>query len=233
MTFEEELTSATAPRDVVNAAGAWLGDALASAGFGWVPSSRRLERRLGGLQHQVHLQPSRYNRAGQLIKVGTMLNVREAALRDWRRAHRASALSDDDLICAHLLGYASGRSGGYLYGSAEDGDIDLTEPATRKRRIEAFTAMFREAVLPWFDEASNPELIVASRAGDCTNSPTALVEWLASRSRPELIDAYARRFLARTPPRNTATTPASPPLDPGRPTQRYRAATLPRCWAGQ
>jgi hypothetical protein len=57
--------------------------------------------------------------------------------------------------------------------------------------------MFGEGVLPWFTEASAAYMVVASRAGDYTNDPVALVEWLASRDRPDLVDAYARRYLAR------------------------------------
>ncbi|WP_433119119.1 hypothetical protein [Micromonospora sp. CA-246542] len=33
---DEELVSARRPRDVVDAAGAWIGDALAADGFGWL-----------------------------------------------------------------------------------------------------------------------------------------------------------------------------------------------------
>jgi hypothetical protein len=121
------------------------------------------------------------------------------ACRKPARTARAPIASgtDDDFVCGHLLGYASGRSNGYLYGDAEDGDIYLTEPAERERRLEAFVAMFGNAVLPWFAEASEPELIVASRAGDYTNDPVALIEWLASRGRQDLIAAYAQRYLTR------------------------------------
>jgi hypothetical protein len=178
-------------------AGRWLGDTLAPYGFRWVPSSLRLQRTVEGLALQVHVRPSKHNRTGTLVKVGTMLNVRDPASRDWRRAHPERVMRDDDFVCGHLLGYASGRANGYLYGDADDGDIDLTESAEREWRLEAFVAMFRNAVLPWFGEASEPELIVASRAGDYTNDPVALVEWLASRSRQNLIAAYAQRYLTR------------------------------------
>jgi hypothetical protein len=72
-------------------------------------------------------------------------------------------------VVGHLLGYASGRANGYLYSDADDGNLDLTEPAEREHRLAALVAMFREAVLSWFSEASTPELLVASRAGDYTN----------------------------------------------------------------
>jgi hypothetical protein len=54
--------------------------------------------------------------------------------------------------------------------------------------------MLRNSILPWFAEAGDPDLVVASRAGDYTNSKVALVEWLASRNRPDLVAAYAQRL---------------------------------------
>jgi hypothetical protein len=39
-----------------------------------------LQRSAGTLVHQVHVQPSRHNRAGRLIKVSTTLNARDPAL---------------------------------------------------------------------------------------------------------------------------------------------------------
>jgi hypothetical protein len=196
----QNLAAYTRPADVVAAAGDWLGTALASYGFVWMPRPKRLQRQVGTLVHQLHLQPKHWNRQGQTIEVSTVLNVREPALSAWRKAnaHRVRQPADD-FVCGHLLGYASGRANGFLYGDAEDGDIDLTDAAQRKRRLEAFTGMVREAVLPWFDEASEPELIVTSRAGDYTNDPVALVEWLASRDRFDLVDQYVRRHLSREP----------------------------------
>ncbi|MEV6347476.1 hypothetical protein [Actinoplanes sp. NPDC051851] len=187
------------PGDVIAAAGAWLGTALKSSGFRWVPGQLRLERRPGKLIHQVHFQPNRHNKPGELVKVGTILNVRDEELRRWRRINADRILGQGDLFCAHLLGYASGRHRGHVYGEAADGDIDLTDPATRAERLESFAAVFRGAVVPWFDEASSPDLIVNSRAGDYTNRPSALVEWLASRHRPDLIEAYVYRYLSRIP----------------------------------
>lgn len=196
----EDLAAAVQPKAVVIAAGEWLGRALEPAGFRWIPSRMRLERRVEALVHQVHLQSSRYNRADQLISVGTMLNVRDVVLRKWRRGNQESVLPPaDDFVCGHLLGYASGRAGGYLYGDAPDGDIDLTDPRMRRQRLETFADMFKQAVLPWFDEASNTERIATSRAGDYTNRPSALVEWLASRDQEVQIGTYIHRYLARDP----------------------------------
>jgi hypothetical protein len=84
----------------------------------------------------VHLQPNGHNRKGTFVKVGTMLNVREPALARWRRAHPDRVMSFSDFVCGHPLGYASGRANGYLYGQSQDGDINLTDPALRKPRLQ-------------------------------------------------------------------------------------------------
>ena len=142
----EALAAANRPREVVAAAGAWLGDALRPYGFRWMPSGLRLQRTVGGLVHQVHVQPSKYNRTGTLVRVGTMLKIRDPALVCWRRAHPERVMGDGDGVVGHLLGYASGRANGYLYGEPEDGDHDLTEPAERERRLATFVAMFCNGV---------------------------------------------------------------------------------------
>lgn len=52
-----------------------------------------------------------------------MLNVRDAALRRWRKTDPHLAISPgDDYVCGHFLGYATGRANGYFYGDFSDGE---------------------------------------------------------------------------------------------------------------
>ncbi|MEJ3746381.1 hypothetical protein WEI85_24210 [Actinomycetes bacterium KLBMP 9797] len=44
-----------APREVVVAAGGWLGGQLLADGFAWLPGRLTLQRRDGTLRHQIHL----------------------------------------------------------------------------------------------------------------------------------------------------------------------------------
>lgn len=194
---DEELVSARRPRDVADAAGTWLGDALAGQGFRWLAADRSVQRLTAGLVQQIVLQPSSHNRARKLISISTHVTVQDPALRQWRmaRPHLIVPPADNDLVCGHLLGYASGRANGYLYGDAHDGDIDLTEP-TRRARLTQFAGMVQQAVLPWFAEASEPDAIVSSRAGDYS-LPYTVMEWLASRNRLDLVHSYVERYLPR------------------------------------
>jgi len=68
----------------------------------------------------------------------------------------------------------------------------------RPRRLDAFVAVLRQAVLPWFAEASDPATAIASLAGDRTSRPAALVEWCVSRGRPDLPAAHLNRRLTRS-----------------------------------
>ncbi|QLQ40122.1 hypothetical protein [Micromonospora robiginosa] len=121
---DQELVSARRPRDVVDAAGAWIGDALAADGFGWLKAVRSVQRQAGALVQQIVLQPSSHNRADRLITISTHVSVRDPGLRQWRLANAGLVVppSDGDVVCGHPLGYASGRANGYRYGDAQDGD---------------------------------------------------------------------------------------------------------------
>ncbi|MET8260101.1 hypothetical protein [Micromonospora sp. NPDC005205] len=50
---DEELVSARRPRDVLDAAGTWIGDALAADGFGWLRAVRSVQRQAGGVVQQI------------------------------------------------------------------------------------------------------------------------------------------------------------------------------------
>ena len=193
----EERSAALAPRDVVLTAGDWIGEQFREDGFKWLPRGLTLQRSVGDLRHQIHFQPSKYNRRGGSIKVQTMLNVRDVALRRWRQTNPDLVIQQGDYVCGHFLGYASGRANGYLYGDYEDGEIDLTNPSERERHLSAWASTVREAVLPWFAEASDPDLIIGSRAAEETAAPACIVEWLASRNRTDLVTAFLDRYLER------------------------------------
>jgi len=227
------LVSARRPRDVADAAGAWLGDALAGQGFRWLGADRSVQRLTGGLVQRIVLQPSSRNRAGKLISISTHVTVRDPDLRRWRmaRPHLIVPPADSDLVCGHLLGYASGRANGYLYGDARDGDIDLTEPAERPARLAQFVGMVQQDVLPWFAEAGEPDAIVVSRAGDYS-LPYTVMEWLARRNRLDLVRSYAERYLARHPESEPRFARGSAAAAAGQPCPLVNDLAVVAGWAG-
>nr|BFE61046.1 hypothetical protein GCM10020063_055720 [Dactylosporangium thailandense] len=178
----------TAPRIVLQEAGEWLGAALAAEGFAWRPRQKALQRERDGLIQEIAFSPSSCNRTGQSVSAVAYLAARDPALRAWRGG-------GDDRYCAIAMGYASGRANGYIYGSFHDGVFEWLDPAARADCL----MKIREGVLPWFAEASDPETIAGSFAGDSTVNPDGVVEWLASRGRPDLVAAYGERQRARYP----------------------------------
>ncbi|MGC4891219.1 hypothetical protein [Micromonospora sp. DT227] len=182
---------------------------------------------------QVALQAGSYNRVGGLISISTHVAVRDLAVRTWRLAHPQVVAEpvDRDFVCGHLLGYASGRANGYVYGDAQDGDLDLTDPAQRVGHLGRFVAMVREGVLPWFAEASEPDSIVSSRAGDYTVDPVAVLEWLAYHGRFDLLHSYAERYRARHPGTERRWVDGAAAAREGRPCQHAGDSVWALAWS--
>jgi hypothetical protein len=180
------------PREVVLAAGGWAGDELRDAGFEWLPRQLTLRRRVGTLRQEIILEPSSRNRSGGPIRVLTMLALADPALRRWRRANPDRVTRDDDHICGHYLGYACGDN-------HARGELDLGAPSARQGQLTAWLALIREHALPWFEEAADPDRVTGSRAADRTASPAAIVEWLASVGRTDLVPGFVARYVHRHP----------------------------------
>jgi hypothetical protein len=103
---------------------------------------------LNGPTEQIAFRNSRYNRVGGPLKISLHLLVCDGALHAWRAEHLDIALHADDILIAHPLGYVAGRAHGRVYGSWEDGVLDLAEPTQRAARVTATTGMLRNSILP-------------------------------------------------------------------------------------
>jgi hypothetical protein len=193
------LAAAEQPAEVVGAAGAWLASQLADNGFAWARSVLKLERRLGMRREQIRLQGSKWNRTGELIEFGAVLNVRDGALRKWRRANPSLtryAGVNDDWVCGHPLGVLAATWG--------QGQVDLTAAAMRGERLGAFLQLLRAEALPWFDGSAGPEL-VAGLLPDVTIDlyVVDLAEWLVCRGDKEQAARLVERWLAKDPVRRS------------------------------
>src|SRR4051794_25707920 len=76
------LVALDQPAAVVGVAGEWLASGLAAGGFTWARSLAKLERRIGVRREQIYLQNSKWNRSGERVTFGAILNVRDAGLRE-------------------------------------------------------------------------------------------------------------------------------------------------------
>jgi hypothetical protein len=186
------LSALEQPAEVIGAAGQWLASQLRGEGFTWARSLAKLERRIGVRREQIHLQSSKWNRTGELIEFGAVLNVRDGALRKWRRANPALtsyAGVNDDWLCGHPLGV--------LTGVWHQGQVDLTAPAARSAQLDGFLRLLRAEALPWFGGSAEPE-----QAADKLPSVTIgmyvvdLAEWLVCRGSQDAAARLMRRWLA-------------------------------------
>lgn len=171
------------PVAVVRAAGEWLVSQLRGDGFTWAASLLKLERRVGTRREQIHLQGSTWNRTGQLVCFSTVLNVRDRALRQWRRANPGLTMrpsGNDDFLCGSPLGEVA--------GSWNLGEVDITDPESRVAHLEAYLKVLREDALPWFAASVSPETMRAD---------SDALEWLVCHGRSAEANRLVERWLAR------------------------------------
>jgi len=192
-----KLMAPDQPARVVGAAGKRLASRLSDDGFVWARSLAKLERRVGVRREQIHLQSSKWNRTGELVAFGVVLNVRDGALRKWRRANpdrTRYAGVNDDWVCGHPLGV--------LTATWDQAQVDLTAPDSRGDRLDAFVGLLRAVALPWFDASRDPERIVRE-APDVTVGlyVVDLAEWLVSKGDQAQAARLVERWLAEDPGR--------------------------------
>lgn len=121
--------------------------------------------------------------------------MRDNGLLRWRQAHPAVVLRETDWLVGHPLGYVAGRANGYVYGSYEDGVVDLLDPVGRPGKLAAVSETVHNSVLPWLEETAQPDLMVAAPSITLRVGGSSIIEWLASRGRTDLLDDVVRRVV--------------------------------------
>ncbi|MET8307856.1 hypothetical protein [Micromonospora sp. NPDC005173] len=121
---------------------------------------------MDGRVEQIVLQGSTRNRAGKNLLISLQLVVRDHALLRWRQAHPAVVLRDIDWLVGHPLGYVAGRANGYVYGSYEDGIMDLLDPDGRPAKLAAVGDMIQNSVLPWLAETAQRAAVAVHSHAD-------------------------------------------------------------------
>jgi hypothetical protein len=207
-TPEDEVTARLMaldqPAAVAGVAGEWLASRLADDGFTWARSLAKLERRIGVRREQIYLQNSKWNRTGERVTFGAVLNVRDGGLRKWRRANPGltdAAPGNDDWLCGHPLGT--------LTGTWRQAQVDLTTAGTRGDHLDAFVHLLRTVALPWFAASRTPEQI-AVELPDVTVDlfVVDLVEWMVCTGNHDEAAALVQRWL-------TSDTARRPEFDDG------------------
>ena len=199
-----------------------MAEELASGGFRWIKSRRSLERRDGaGRRERIRLQPSSWNRSGQLIEFAVaQLVVDDALLGDWRTARNLLTIvrgdSAVDTLCA--------TSCYDLRPVGFQNTVILTRPESRAARLGALCDQVREIVLPWFASTRDPTRLVQD-VPDALLGPCAfaldLVEFMISRDEPEQARLLIDRVLTSDPKQREA-------FEEGRALAREGSGSRPR-----
>jgi hypothetical protein len=199
------LVGSSNPGEVFQAAALCMAEELASEGFRWIKSRKSLERRDGaGRWERVRLEPSHWNRSGQLIEFAVaQLIVEDTVLGDWRTAnHLRTVVRGDravDVLCATSC-YDMSRVG-------FQNTVVLTRPETRVARLAALCDRVHQMVLPWFVSTRDPARLVQD-VPESLLGPFAfaldLVEFLISRDEREEARLLIERVLESEPKQREA-----------------------------
>src|SRR3954465_9742239 len=89
------------PADVLDRAGRWLAEGL--DGFRWVKSSRELRRSQDGVDVRLHMQPSRYSRAGGAVWATPRLAISDDRYDSWRQTAQRSPMPGQGWVFNSML----------------------------------------------------------------------------------------------------------------------------------
>jgi hypothetical protein len=176
-----------------HAVGAELAELLADEGFRWMPWPGVLSRQQDHRFEEIHLDglPDRPGRPAERVTTRLHVAIRDRGLQSWRFDAPQLVLSKGDFLVGHPVGYPTG---------AATAQLDLRDAAGPDKALSDLVAMIRDRVLPWFEATREPEQLARTaplrtlRAGGF-----AIVEWLASRARRDLISAALDRVLTAYP----------------------------------
>ena len=189
--LSQELRSATRPQEVVRAAGAWLGAALADHGFQWVAEEDRLRRERGRRIEAIGVRNAHDNRAARKVIAELELRIWDLDLGEWRLPRYP------DRVWRGGDFFANGRLE-WIAGDAAR--PDLRDPADRVGLLTAVVAAVTDQALPWFDVMRDPESVARTAPEFAMVSyPDCILAFLASHDRPDLVTVAVDRALTRSP----------------------------------
>jgi hypothetical protein len=192
------------PKAILDAAGIWLSDKL---GWRWVKSRRWLEERRDEQVHELHLQPSVWNRTGVATSVAPRVSLYDDRVRQWRAVNPEAALTQ-----AHR-----GRYGALAYTTLLV-NIDAAFVSVELSGLpQSFSSPSLEAL---HETMAKDALPVLRLFGDPHSLPDRLpqrwlsmidartVEWLLARAGNEAAARFIQRYLdAETTSSSSRTYP--------------------------
>lgn len=181
------------PAEIIDSAGRWLADQLDE--FHWVKSRRDLRHSRGAQEIRVHLQASKWNRAGIGTWVSPRVTVSDEVLDRWRDAKSASPIGRIGWVYNTLLINISPR-----LVSVECSGLPQPETpnAPIPRSLNEFAADLRTEVLPVIEVFSDPDLAAEALPEAWLAMISAgTIEWALARSRQDAAARLVRRHIER------------------------------------
>ncbi|WP_066559236.1 hypothetical protein [Croceicoccus bisphenolivorans] len=177
------------PREAVEDTLAQLAAALPDLGFE-AKSGLKLVRRHGDLTQEIHAQPDRANRAGEVVRMRFSAMLQSALAKRWAKAQTDPELHAEGpwagVIDTRQMHFEEGLNGR---------DFDVVNPDDRPFVADTVAAKVREDIMPWFDTMGDPVAALATLGTGVANEKWVLRHALAHGYDAEARDALAQRCL--------------------------------------
>lgn len=190
---DKELVRAHRSEEVLRATGKWLAEKAFPERFIWVRSRNSIEHHVGGRRESIVLRSSYRNRPGKDIRIWVeALEVRDEALRMWRRRHPDLTLERprnvDDLVCVNS--YLD------LAKQLEEYELNLTSGDERPARLAVLAGHLQRIALSWFRATAESASLANQAWNDMIfDSAPELMEYAYSKGHVEQAQAILERIL--------------------------------------
>lgn len=209
------FTNESKPGEILDSAGRWLADELGDA-FRWASTRHALQAVRGSKTYEVVLQPSKWNRAGELTHASLRVTVRDKGLAEWRRRHREYMMrkgSADAVWTCDVLNIDPEIHDVELFGNLREagggaGMLSLPE----------LLSVLRERILPKLELFESPARVAKDLPDTWLERTATIVEWATSLGDGESARVISSRTAKAHPEwtRVAATGPTALPAEPGR-----------------
>ncbi len=209
------FTRESKPSEILESAGRWLADELGD-GFHWASTRHALQTVRGGRTSEVILQPSRWNRAGELTHASLRVTVRDKALAAWRRRQRQSNVRKgwaDVLWTCDVVNIDPDIHGVELFGNLRESAGGL-----RLLSLSELLDAMRKRILPKLELFESPARVATELPDTWLVHTGTIVEWAVSLGDRESASVISSRTLKAHPEwtRISASGPTPLPAVPDR-----------------
>jgi hypothetical protein len=209
------FTNETKPSQILESAGRWLAHEL-GIGFRWASARHALQVDRGSKTYEVILQPSRWNRAGELTHASLRVTVRDKAFAAWRRRQSEGTMrkgAADVVWTCDFINIDPDICNVELFGTLREvGD------GVRLLSLPELLDAIRTQILPKLELFESPARVANDLPDTWLVHTATIVEWATSLDDSESASVVAARTRKAHPEwtRISETGPAPLPADADR-----------------